>query len=62
MRIKVLRAFCIAGLRQEVGSILDVPDSLGREVLQMRKAEIAKEPAPEVIPAPAIRRTPRKDK
>ena len=54
MRVKVLRAFCIAGLRQEVGSIINVPDSIGREVLQMRKAEqVAGVPAAEVVGVPA---------
>jgi hypothetical protein len=63
VRIQVLRAFCIAGLRQEVGSIIDVADSLGREVVQMGKAAIAREPdaAPAAVES-ATRRTSKKDK
>ena len=39
MRVKVLRAFCIAGARQEPGSQVDVADHIGRELIGLGKAE-----------------------
>jgi hypothetical protein len=41
MRVRVLRAFCIAGERQEPGTEIEVPDSIVRELVHMGKAERA---------------------
>ena len=38
MRVRVIRAFLIAGERQEIGSEIDVPKSLADEVIYLRKA------------------------
>ena len=39
MQLRVLRAFYAAGLMQEVGSIVTLPDATAREVIGMGKAE-----------------------
>lgn len=49
MRIKVTRAFCLAGLRQEVGAVLDLPEHQAREALLWNKAQIVTEPTPPAI-------------
>ena len=41
MKLEVTRAFLIEGLRQEVTSIVEVPDNLGRELIHMGKAKAA---------------------
>lgn len=39
MEIRVKRAFYVAGLVQEVGNILNLPDPLAKEVIGSGKAE-----------------------
>lgn len=46
MRIKVLRAFCIAGARQEPHSEIEVSELFAREVIALGKAEKVGAPAP----------------
>jgi hypothetical protein len=41
MKVEVVRAFLLHGLRQEVGSIVEMPDHLGREAMYMGKAKAA---------------------
>ena len=38
MIITVTRAFCMGGKRQEVGSTIEMSDSLGRELIGQNKA------------------------
>jgi hypothetical protein len=45
MRVKVLRAFCIAGARQEPGTTIELADHLVRELVVLGKAEVADAPA-----------------
>lgn len=47
MRVRVLRAFCIRGERQEPGVELDVVDIIAAELIAIGKAErVAGAPAP----------------
>jgi hypothetical protein len=46
MKVKVLRAFCIRGERQEIGAELDVADAFGRQLVQLGQA------APVTVAAP----------
>lgn len=48
MRVKVLRAFCIAGVRQEPGKIVELDDYAARETIFLGKAEPAGAAAPAV--------------
>jgi len=38
MKVTVLRAFLIRGERQEIGSVIDVADDFGREMVMLQKA------------------------
>ena len=38
MIITVTRAFCLGGQRQDVGSTIDMPDALARELIGQNKA------------------------
>ena len=49
--VTVTRAFCIAGLRQEVGSVVEVSDSLAIELAALGKASRDVGPATEQPPA-----------
>lgn len=56
-RVRVLRAFCIRGERQEAGTVLDVPRYFARELVSVAKAELvtaeaSQAPAAESAPAP----------
>ncbi len=55
MQIIVTRAFLLRGERQEVGSTLDLPDPLARELAAMGKVAAAPvavtDDAPEAAPA-----------
>lgn len=47
MRVVVVRAFLVGGVRQEPGTRLDLPESLGVELVAMGKAErVAEDPPP----------------
>ena len=37
-QVKVTRAFCLAGLRQEVGAVVEVSESLAAELVATGKA------------------------
>jgi len=43
VKVKVTRAFLMGGAVQEVGTFLDVPDKLARELRALGKAEPAQE-------------------
>ena len=49
MHIKVERAFCIGGVRQEIGTVLEVPERFGRELIVGAKAQAVEAP-PAVAP------------
>jgi hypothetical protein len=65
MQVKVTRAFLHKGERQEPGTVLDLPDPIGREIVAMGKAELVAgapvarsgpmtiETAPALAPKPA---------
>ena len=40
-KVKVTRAFLLAGERQEVGKVVEVSDALAAELIQVGKAESA---------------------
>lgn len=46
MRVVVVRAFLVEGARQEPGTVLDLPDSVGVELVAMGKAERAADAPP----------------
>ncbi len=48
--VTVTRAFCIAGLRQEVGSVVEVSDGLAIELVALGKASRDVVPAPPAAP------------
>lgn len=52
--VTVTRAFCIAGLRQEVGSVVEVSDGLAIELVALGKA------SRDVVPAPASEAPPKR--
>ncbi|MBP8788623.1 MAG: hypothetical protein KBH41_14355 [Azonexus sp.] len=54
--VTVTRAFCLAGLRQEVGAVVDVSDSLAAELVAYGKA------SRDVLPTPASEAPKRKAK
>lgn len=58
MKIKVTRAFSIAGVRQEVGSVIDVDNRFGAELIHNTKAV----KAPEVAEKPAAKKPDAKEK
>jgi hypothetical protein len=51
VRCRVLRAFCLRGVRQEVGSELDLPRHIAMELRALGKVEFAPE-APPSAPEP----------
>jgi hypothetical protein len=58
MKIEVTRAFCIAGERQEVGSVLDVEPKFAAELIHNQKAVKATEQAEK----PVAKKTAAKEK
>ncbi len=40
MEIVVVRAFCVAGERKEVGEVLDLADPVAKEMLALGKASL----------------------
>jgi hypothetical protein len=58
MEIEVIRAFCIGGERQEVGSQIEVDDRFARELMHNGKAR----PAKKTTPPKAAPVTPAKEK
>lgn len=47
VKLEVTRAFCIQGVRQEIGSVLEVPEGLAIELKAMAKAvAYVEKPAP----------------
>ena len=62
-QVDVVMAFGLKGVRQEIGSILTLPESLARELIGYRKVIRHIEPAaPESEPAPQAVRSRRKPK
>lgn len=54
MKVTVVRAFLIAGIRQEPGATLDLPDPLAKEMLALNKAvPVLGVPDAEVVGDPA---------
>ena len=58
MKITVARPFCLAGERQETGTVLEVEDRFARELIHNGKAAVASEPpaAPASEPPAAVAR------
>lgn len=56
MKVNVTRAFLLAGKRQEVGTSVEVSDSVGRELVASGKAERDKA-APPAPPGPLTAET-----
>jgi hypothetical protein len=46
MRVKVLRAFCVQGARQEIGATIELADFTAREMVTLGKAELVGAAAP----------------
>lgn len=60
-QVEVVMAFGLKGVRQEIGSILTLPESLARELIGYRKVIRHVEPA-EPETQPAVTRARRKSK
>lgn len=56
MKVSVIRAFLMGGIRQEPGATLDLPEAIAREMLAMNKAVAFVEPEA-VQAAPAAEAT-----
>jgi hypothetical protein len=52
MRVRTLRAFYYGGTRQEPGTVIELADPLGRELIATGKAEIAGGGPPPVVKGP----------
>ena len=54
-RVQFGSACCVSGVRYAIGEIAELPDSVAKDLITMRRAELAPEPpaAPEPAVAPA---------
>ncbi len=57
MRVRVLRAFCLGGTRQEPQSAIDVADHIGRDLIALGKAERIAGAKPAARPGPMTTET-----